>query len=998
MKSLFPFATILSLAAQLHAFAARAQDKATAYPGWPHSGEMTILTTPEGANLPAPTVMEDFPLLVRLDKDWFDFRQARSGGEDLRISGGNGEPLAYEIEEWDPANGKASVWVRIPHIQGNARQTIWVHWGKTDAASESNARAVFNESNGYLSVWHLGDEVRDSVGTLESKDVGTTGAAGMIGKARHFAGKQGIFCGDKIAGYPSADAPHSTEAWFRAEQPNTTIIGWGNEAGGRGSKIRMQFRSPPHLHIDSNFSDVNGDRPLDIDQWIHVVHTYDGGEGRIYINGQLDAASKPRLDIKSPARLWIGGWYHNYDFVGDIDEVRVSRVTRSADWVRLEYENQKPMQTLVGPIVQPGSTFTISPAQLTVPEGKSATFTAQAGGAQKVIWSLIRGVQETVVAVDRFAYTFDAGRVTGDATMTLRCKAIYPGGVKTKEIPITIKEDIADPVFTLKFPPAWDGRTPIEIVPQVTNMEALRAKGAADLKIDWVVLPMAVTKEIVPGKLILHRAQNSGTMTVQAYLSNGGERVMKMATIGVIEPKHDAWMARTPAKDEKPEEGEFYPRNDRNEGTLIYSGALAEPAEEVFLKVYADDLPYRTEMAKPGADKSYGFAVPLKPGLVRYRVEFGTRAGGVETVRHSVGNLVCGDAYLIDGQSNAEATAFGKEDYLFTSDWIRTFGSMESGAQGARSRVWGNAQARGRGGVLQVGYWGLELARRLVESQKMPICIINGAVGGTRIDQHQCNPADRDDVSTIYGRLLWRVREARLTHGIRGVLWHQGENDQGADGPTGGFGWENYRQLFLEMAAAWKQDYPNIQHYYLFQIWPKSCAMGINGSDNRLREVQRTLPNAFSNMSIMSTLGIDPPGGCHYPPAGYAEIARLICPLVERDIYGKEFPASITPPNLRSVHYPKGSQDTIVLEFDQPVQWDDALAGQLYLDGEKGKITSGSVAGNIVTLKLTAPLTAKTITYLDSKEWSQKTLLRGANGIAALTFCEVPIVTQRVER
>ena len=137
------------------------------------------------------------------------------------------------------------------------------------------------------------------------------------------------------------------------------------------------------------------------------------------------------------------------------------------------------------------------------------------------------------------------------------------------------------------------------------------------------------------------------------------------------------------------------------------------------------------------------------------------------------------------------------------------------------------------GGKAQIGYWGMELARRLVESQKMPICIINGAVGGTRIDQHQRNAADPTDVTTIYGRLLWRVQQAKLTHGIRGVLWHQGENDQGADGPTGGYGWETYRQYFVDLAAGWKQDYPNIQHYYVFQIWPKACAMGINGSDNQ---------------------------------------------------------------------------------------------------------------------------------------------------------------------
>ena len=173
------------------------------------------------------------------------------------------------------------------------------------------------------------------------------------------------------------------------------------------------------------------------------------------------------------------------------------------------------------------------------------------------------------------------------------------------------------------------------------------------------------------------------------------------------------------------------------------------------------------------------------------------------------------------------------------------------------------------------------------------------------------------DTRTIYGRLLWRVQQAKLTHGIRGVLWHQGENDQGADGPTGGYGWETYRQYFIDLAAAWKQDYPNIQHYYVFQIWPKACAMGVQGSDNRLREVQRTLPTAFSRMSIMSTLGIDPPGGCHYPAAGYAEFARLICPLVERDNYGKSFTTSITPPDLQRAYFASDKKDEIVMEFDQ---------------------------------------------------------------------------------
>jgi hypothetical protein len=238
---------------------------------------------------------------------------------------------------------------------------------------------------------------------------------------------------------------------------------------------------------------------------------------------------------------------------------------------------------------------------------------------------------------------------------------------------------------------------------------------------------------------------------------------------------------------------------------------------------------------------------------------------------------------------------------------------------------------------------------------------------------------------------LWRVRQARLTHGIRGVLWHQGENDQGADGPTGRYGWATYQQYFVDMSAAWKEDYPNLEHYYLFQIWPKACAMGVDGSDNMLREVQRTLPRLYSRMGIMSTLGIKPPGGCHYPPAGYAEFARLICPLLERDNYGKAFAKAVTPPDLKQARYTSGRRDAVALEFDQPMLWNDALTSQFYLDRENGKVASGAASGKVVTLKLTAAAAARSITYLDSKSWSPDNLLYGENGIAALTFCDVGI-------
>ena len=164
-----------------------------------------------------------------------------------------------------------------------------------------------------------------------------------------------------------------------------------------------------------------------------------------------------------------------------------------------------------------------------------------------------------------------------------------------------------------------------------------------------------------------------------------------------------------------------------------------------------------------------------------------------------------------------------------------------------------------------------------------------------------------------------------------------------------------------------------------------------NGHGDMLREVQRTLPRLYSNLSVLSTLGVKPPGGCHFPLTGWAEFARLVQPLIERDLYGKVPTASVTPPDLKRAFFTGDAKDTLALEFDQPVVWTDALAGQFYLDDEKDKVASGTVAGKVVLLKLKAPSAARRITYLKEMSWNPDKLLVGSNGIAALTFCDVTV-------
>lgn len=967
------------------------------YPGWQHSGSIYLLTTPDGANLPASATETNFPVLVRLTEDFFDFSQAKAKGEDLRFAS-VGKALAYQIEEWDPAGGTASVWVRIPTIKGNERQEINLFWGKADASAESNGSAVFNADNGFLSVLHLDEALKDEVGSAQLTNKGATIEAGVIGKGLHVAAGQSLGCGEVINTYPNKAEPNSTAVWVKPDVFTGNILVWGQ--GAQQRQVTLTAKNPDEFEMSTFYGPtVTAKYSARIQQWYHVEHTYKLGASLIYVNGILAGSSAASsLDLHAPCKLELGG----NNFAGDIDEVRVSKVTRSADWVKLEYENQRPQQTLTGPLVRPGTDFAVNQAAIDMLEGTSTTVLAKVGGAQKLYWILKKDGEETIVAVDRLSYTLPAGRVSKDTSLTLQLKAVFANGTKTKDIPVTIKEDIPEPAVTLKGPTAWNGRDTIEVVSNISNLVAMKAKGVGKIKTTWSVAGGAVTKEISGEKMILKRAQYSGNITVKLTLDNGGPDSNATANILVTEPKKDAWVQRVPDKYEKPVANQFYARDENNVGTLFYNGTLDQSAESVFLKLYADDKLVNTDTVKPAADKSYAFTAKLKPGLVRYKVEFGTRTGSTDKVLDTVNNLICGDAYIIEGQSNAEAGApnNGKppEDEYFTSEWIRSYGNVMSrdgkGGWGkaVRTKRWGSPNY----GEYSIGAWGMMVAKRLLEGYHIPICIINGAAGGTPISYHLPNPANRYDTSgdvfsnihKVYGGLLTRVTEARLTHGIRGVLWHQGENDSGGTYTT-------YQQDFVEMTAAWKQDYPNILHYYVFQVWPAPCNMG--PKDDQLREVQRKLPKIFSNLRVMSTIGIASPetgrGMCHFDLEGYEQMADLISPLVELDNYGLKQAKEVTAPNLNRAWFASSARDEIALDFGQPMTWKDEMKKEIYLDGIKAQISNGSVKDNVITLKLSAPTTAKTIGYISGRDWDGKptNLIYGANGIAAFTFCDVSI-------
>ena len=993
------------------------------YDDWKHSGSMYIVTTSEGANLPTAAEEKNFPLLIRIHRDYFDFSQAKPRGEDIRFSS-QGKPLAYQIEYWDAAAGNAAIWVRIPTIKGNDQQAIRMHWGHDQTSSESNGEGVFRTTEGFAGVWHLGDNLEDATSNnldgFNKPDKPTTNTIGIIGDGQEFGVNKflvirppGTKPDRRVSCMPSGNADRTMSAWVNPSSfeglnwAQASIGGWGEPERGQKPGMGLSYftltgRGQPRFHLYG--FDPRCASPLPRGKWRHIALSVSDDMVRFYVDGNLEQTidnNGNRVSklgtLKTPVSTPVDLGDHGNGrgpFNGALDEVRFESAARSDNWMKLCFENQKPLQTLVGPLVQDGNEFSISHTSLKMKEGESIALSAKAGGARKVYWVLQDGDKEQILAVDRFSYTFNAGRLAESKTVALQFKAVFATGVKNRTIPIAIQESIPNPTYTLHVPKTWNGRDELEISPTITNLAKMKSNGAGKLNYSWTVSGMATVSHTAEGTLLLKRAQNSGTLTVALSLDNGGAAVSRSAQIAVTEPQHDTWVQRLPFADEKPVDHQFYARDNKGLGTLYYRGTLNESADSVFLKLYAGDKLLDTQRQAIGSDKKYTLSAKLKAGLIAYRTEFGIKRGDAETVLDKASNLACGDVFVIQGQSNAEAWTDERIIHPYRSPWLRSFGTPSTNKDRARDAVWGNAISFNGGPKhhhFQIGYWGVELGKMLIETHKIPICIINGAQGGTRIDQHQRNEADPTDVSTIYGRLLWRLQQAKLTHGVRAVLWHQGENDQGESGATGTFGWVNYQDYFLRMAATWKQDYPNIKHYYTHQIWPGAC--GARSVENdRLRERQRQLPEQFSNLSVMSTLGIRPGGGCHFPAEGYAAMAKQLFPLVNQYNYGAKSKTSVTAPNIKSVSYAGARKDEIKLVFDQDVKWSEDIIGRFDLYDDSAQVAAVGGSGRIITLKLTGPSAAKSLSYVRGGKWRQEdAIIRGSNDIAALTFCEVPI-------
>lgn len=434
-----------------------------------------------------------------------------------------------------------------------------------------------------------------------------------------------------------------------------------------------------------------------------------------------------------------------------------------------------------------------------------------------------------------------------------------------------------------------------------------------------------------------------------------------------------------------PQEGQLYPRDlATNRASVPVEGLVTQAGmSQVHLDVTRDGAPWwqgsaplQYNPATGGA--SFSFAPDIEAGLHDYAFAVSLEGGGSVTPVRDVSDVVCGDAFLMDGQSNTVAGGFPQTS-VWRSKWIRSFGTSSTSAnQVQANQEWHLANGGGSHGSGCIGAWGLRMARHLVDTYQVPVAVLNGAVGATPVSWHQRVDQNPEDLGTIYGRLLFRARKAGLAEHFRAILWHQGEADGGRTA-------RGYLRSWLWMHADWMEDYPSVERVFLFQI---RMGCSVPGDDMNIREAQRRLPDLVPGLTAIPTAGVFGHDGCHYNLAGYRRIGDLAAVAVAAELYDAPLPTSAAPPNLFKARFTTPARDEIELLFRDPTQellLDPGIESTFRLRGNSGEsVVAATASPGRILLQLSGPSTAGRVAYVGNS--GNGPWIRNVHGVGAFTF------------
>ncbi len=357
-----------------------------------------------------------------------------------------------------------------------------------------------------------------------------------------------------------------------------------------------------------------------------------------------------------------------------------------------------------------------------------------------------------------------------------------------------------------------------------------------------------------------------------------------------------------------PQDLQLYPRNAQNIATIPISGRMRAVTNGfISATITKNKAPYSYTKTALKSGGEFALNLPIRAELANYTLMVFWLNGKDSTLLARRDNIVAGDVFLVSGQSNSYT---GKDHpKVYKGEFARSFGRNPDYENYApynpADTLWSISNSPS-----DVGLFASELQRLLIETQKIPICIINGGSGGSSMEYNLFRTANPYDLKTSSGKLNYRALKAGVSTSIKAFVYRQGENESSGNAP----GW---LANFKKHSDLLQKEYPSLQKIYLPQM---NILHGELSIQSIIREGQRSITHENTFIRGFATIGTKGYDGIHYSPEGYAQTAAELYRLIEADLYvTKSVPANESP-NIQRAFFASKDKKKIRLVFDSGQQ------------------------------------------------------------------------------
>ncbi len=316
---------------------------------WQYRKQIGFDATPAGADL-AESVT-DAPVLLRLSTANFNyFGDAKPDGTDFRAVSADGKnPLKFHFEKYDSANQMAFLWVRVPQITAAAAtDKIHVYYGNPDADGAGEVGGTYDPGTALVLHFSEADgKFKDATSYANNPSVADAEAnpASLIAGGAKFNGAQKVTVPGSTSLRLVPGSGMTASAWvkFDTAPARATILAME----GQGQALTLGVEAGrAQLRLGSvSVNQTSG--ILENGTWHHLAMTAGGGRVTLYVDGVSMGEVSTTLP-ELAGTLTVGAYASGSEgFVGEIDEVNVSKVARSASWVRAAARSQGMAAMLV---------------------------------------------------------------------------------------------------------------------------------------------------------------------------------------------------------------------------------------------------------------------------------------------------------------------------------------------------------------------------------------------------------------------------------------------------------------------------------------------------------------------------------------------------------------------------------------------------------------------------------------------------------------------------